>query len=518
MKSSIRSKLFLLVYGLVLAFIAGLIILNNSFLESYYIRNRNASLIEAFYDIKNYDLDSSSISSNLQNIEKDYNINIQVLEQVDEFDPGYVWDGFENPPIVFDRIYGYGHSISDVILSRIIYDFNQQEISLDEEYATEVNILGDSSYTAYLMDIQAEFNINNQSTNMIGLVVLDNANYDNDIYYIMTITFQSIEDSIQIFNSFTIIVGFLFMVLSFITMFFISYSFTTPIIQIHRIAEEISNLNFNNKLDIKSEDEFGALGKSINKMSTQLEQNIKDLQRTNDRLAKEILEKNEVDAMRREFIASASHELKTPLSMIMGYSEALKLSDLDNDTKDEYINIILDETNKMNKLVQDLLKLSQIENRAVETDLKDFKINDLVNDTVNLFSLKFKDRDIQVEVKTIDRLVNSDYNKLQTVLTNFISNALNHVDENKQIKISVSLDEKNTVRVSVFNSGEHIPKSEINHIWDSFYKVDKARTRSYGGQGLGLAICRTTLEILGYDYGVNNVEGGVQFYFDIYLV
>ena len=207
MKSSIRSKLFLLVYGLILAFIAGLIILNNSFLENYYIRNRNASLIEAFYEIKDYNLNGAGISANLQNIEKDYNINIQVLEQVDEFDPGYVWDGFDNPPIVFERIYGYGHNISDGILSRIIYDFNQQEIENDSEYATEVNIIGDSSYTAFLMDIQSEFNLNNQSTNMIGLVVLDNDNYDNDIYYIMTITFQSIKDSIQIFNSFNIIVG-----------------------------------------------------------------------------------------------------------------------------------------------------------------------------------------------------------------------------------------------------------------------------------------------------------------------
>ncbi len=517
MKSSIRSKLFLLVYGLILAFIAGLILLNNSFLENYYIKSRKASLIEAFYEIKDYDIETDDFEYNIQEIEEDYNLNIQVLQQINEFDPEYVWGGFDDPPNIYIRLYGLSHNVSNPIITKIIYDFNEGNFEEDSNYAEEVDIIN-NEYTAYLVDIQSEFNINNQDSNLIGLCVSSPQEGEGDIFYLLTISFQSIASSIKIFNSFTIFVGFFFMVLAFVTMFFISYTFTNPILQINKIAKEITNLNFKNKVDIKSDDEFGDLGKSINKMSEQLEKNISDLQKTNDKLAKEILQKNDIDQMRRDFIASASHELKTPLSMILGYTEALKLSDLDQNTREEYIHIILDETEKMNKLVKDLLELSQIESGKIDLNFKDFKINDLIEDSISLFSLKFDELDVNLEVESINRLVNSDYDQLQTVLTNFISNAINYVDENKIIKVKAKLNQNNSVRVSVFNSGPKISESEITQIWDSFYKVDKARTRSYGGQGLGLSICKTSLELLGYDYGVLNKDNGVEFYFEIYLV
>jgi signal transduction histidine kinase len=204
--------------------------------------------------------------------------------------------------------------------------------------------------------------------------------------------------------------------------------------------------------------------------------------------------------------------------MIMGYTEALRLPDLDNEVKEDYINIILDESAKMNKLVVDLLKLSQAETKMQTIELKDFKIKDLIDDSINLFSLKFKELGVKLDVNSVDRLVNSDYNQLQTVITNFLSNAINHLDDKKVIRVKAELLNNNNVKVSVFNTGSNIPEEEIQHIWESFYKVDKARSRSYGGQGLGLAICRTTLDTLGYDYGVNNLDDGVEFYFEIYLV
>nr|HPJ24267.1 HAMP domain-containing protein [Bacillota bacterium] len=330
MKSSIRSRLFLLVYGIILAFIAGLILLNNTFLEKYYIKNREASLIEAFETLKDVDLTSSNLNYQVQSIENEYNLNIQILQQTDAFDPNYVWTDFDNVPDIYDRIYGDQFGIPSGIIGRIIYDFNQQLLGSESSYATEVTVSADDAYTAYLMDIQSEFAHGSENMQMIGLCVAADEGGQYDVYYVMTITFQSIADSIRIFNSFTILVGIMFMILAFVSMYFISYTFTNPILQINKIAEEISNLDFSNRVKINSDDEFGDLGDSINRMSTQLEQNIKELQKTNDRLVKEILYKTDVDNMRKEFIASASHELKTPLSLIMGYSEALKLSDLDD--------------------------------------------------------------------------------------------------------------------------------------------------------------------------------------------
>ncbi|HPJ24135.1 MAG TPA: HAMP domain-containing sensor histidine kinase, partial [Bacillota bacterium] len=183
--------------------------------------------------------------------------------------------------------------------------------------------------------------------------------------------------------------------------------------------------------------------------------------------------------------------------------------------KTEYLNIILDETNKMNKLVMDLLNLSQLESGSVDIEWKDFEIRNLIEDTANLFNLVIKDKGIRLTTKIKDHLIHSDYAHLQTVLTNFINNAINHVDGKKVIDISVETAKDGVIKVVVFNTGMQIPDDEIKNIWDSFYKIDKARTRSYGGQGLGLSICRTTLDLLDYKYGVENRVDGVAFYFEI---
>ena len=517
MKSSIRSKLFLIVYGIILAFIAGLILLNNSFLENYYVTNRKASLVEAFTEVQSVDLKNDDLNFSFQEIENDYNINIQVLEQIEEFDEDYLWTNFNEVPNIFVRLYGNQFNIPDGVLGRIIYDFNNQTIDTESSYATEVSDLSDNEYSAYLMDIQSEFNISDDDTQVAALCVSKTVEGENAVYYVMTVTFQSIHDSIKIFNSFTIIVGFFFMVLSFIIMYFISYSFTNPILQITKIAQEIAKLNFSTTVDIKTDDEYEDLGNSINRMSSQLEENINKLQLSNVRLAKEILHKTDVDKMRREFIASASHELKTPLSLIMGYAEALKLPDIDSITKEEYLSIILDETNKMDNLVKELLNVSQLESGNKQFEYKDMNIKELLVETEKLFNLVFEEKKINCEIDLEDLVINSDYSNLQTVLTNFINNAINHVDNKRYIKISAKHKNANTIRISVYNTGENIPESDIKHIWDSFYKVDKARTRSYGGQGLGLSICRTILDILGYDYGVDNLEKGIEFYFDVYI-
>ena len=200
MKSSIRSKLFLIVYGIVLAFIAGLILLNNSFLENYYVTNRKASLVEAFVDVKNIDLENDDLNYFLQEIENNYNINIQILEQTEEFDEDYVWTNFQEVPNVFDRLYGNRFSIPEGVLGRIIFDFNSSNLNEESSYATEVNALSDSEYSAYLMDIQSEFNLSDEDTQVAALCVSKTVEGESDLYYVMTITFQSIHDSIKIFN------------------------------------------------------------------------------------------------------------------------------------------------------------------------------------------------------------------------------------------------------------------------------------------------------------------------------
>jgi len=338
MKSTIRSKLFLLTYGIILGFIVALIILNNTFLRSYYINNRENSLVEAFQEIKDTNIEDPNLPNEMLEIESRYNLSIQILVQNVEIPSNIQIDDFSDYPNLYVRLYGSDFNIPSEILSKIIIDYNLSAAANEDlNFGKPINI--DDNYDAYFMDFNSEVTNFNENYQMLGLFVATESQTGPYLFYIATITFSSIQDSIRIFNSFTILVGFIFMIIAGLIMYFLSYRFTNPILEINRVADEISKLDFSHRIEVTTDDEIGDLGYSINKMSSQLEIAIKELQLSNDKLAKEILYKNKIDQMRKEFVANASHELKTPLSLIMGYSEALKLSNLDDETKKEYIEI-----------------------------------------------------------------------------------------------------------------------------------------------------------------------------------
>jgi len=516
MKTSIKSRLFLITYGIILVFIAGLIVLNNTFLETYYTTSRKTSLIVAFDEVAGVDLseDTDTIDSSLLAIESTFNIRIQVLKQ--NAYPSDPPDISDLPPY-FTRLYGdqfsiRGNQISDILLT--FEDIVAGTYSGDVEPVTVAN---DATFIAYLAPVATgrDEEASEDLPTVLALCVAQEQESGLYVYYILTVTIQSISDSIQIFNTFTLIIGLVFMILAGVLTYLYSYRFTNPILQMTQVTKELANLHFDTRVDVNTQDELGELGTSINKMSDQLEISIKDLQSANEKLAADIQLKTNIDTMRKEFIANASHELKTPISLIIGYSEAMRLPDLQPGEILEYLDIIDDEANKMNKLVQNLLKISQLESGFQQLSLEDFSILDLVEETAKLFVLKMSEKNVTPQIAVEDVFIHSDYDSLQTVLTNYLSNALNHVDGEMIIRIQSHRNEDGTLRITVFNSGKHIPEDSLARIWESFYKVDKARTRAYGGQGLGLSIVRSSLENLGCKYGVANVDGGVEFYFDV---
>jgi signal transduction histidine kinase len=513
MRASIKSRLFLITYAIILAFIVGLIVLNNTYLERYYIRYRQQTLLAAFDDVQKVNLTHVNTSEQMFEIEQEYNINIHIFkERIVPDNPFNETIG--DLPRPFIRLYGSEFSMHDGAISRIMLEFNEQ-MGGDTSALVNPVPMEDESFIAYFMGAGPQEVIPGSDTQMLSFCVATEESDGLFLYYVLTVTFQSMRDAIGVFNTFTILVGFIFMIISGLVMYLISYKFTNPILEINKVAQNIANLRFDERVNINAKDEIGDLGNSINMMSHQLEDAINELKRANEQLSQDIELKDKIDAMRKEFIANASHELKTPLSLIMGYSEALKLSGLDQATTEEYVNIILDETNKMNKLVMGLLKISQLEGGFTESQLSIFSIVDLIEETLRLFSIVFDENKIHLETSLLDLEVESDYDQLQTVLTNFIANALHHVDENRKVKVYVERLSDTDIRVVVYNSGISLPEAEFERIWESFYKVDKARTRSYGGQGLGLSIAKTTLSNLGHAYGVRNVSGGVEFYFDI---
>jgi signal transduction histidine kinase len=297
---------------------------------------------------------------------------------------------------------------------------------------------------------------------------------------------------------------------------------TRPLLRISVIAERITRLDFSQKYEGRAKDEIGLLGRSVNTMSERLERAIGDLRKANADLLAELSQKERVENMRKQFLSNASHELKTPLSLVKGYAEGLRDAVADEDNRGFYCDVILDESEKMEKLVGDVLSLAQLESAPDAARPEAFDLAELLRGVLARYKLLFQKKGIAPVLDAPEKLAAySDPRLVEQIFTNYLSNALNHADENKRIEIRAAAfrppdSEKERVRVSVFNSGKGFTGEEARNIWQSFYKLDTARTRTYGGNGLGLSICKAAAEAIGGCCGVLTLpdEGGVEFFFE----
>ena len=336
---------------------------------------------------------------------------------------------------------------------------------------------------------------------------------------IIQITIDSSKENVNAFNRFVIIVGAAILVVSMVVVYAVASGFTKPVKKLSQIAEQMSEMNFDIKYQGEDKSEIGLLGHSMNIMSDKLEENISELKKANIELKRDIEIKTKDEEMRREFLSNVSHELKTPIALIQGYAEGLKegVSD-DEESREFYCDVIMDEAAKMNSMVKKLLTLNQIEFGNNEENIERFNITELINSIVRNSSIILEQKGIKVVFDPeTPHMVWADNVQLEEVVTNYFTNAINHCDYDKIIKISIaqSDDNEKAVRISVFNTGDQIPDEDIDRIWEKFYKVDKARTREYGGNGIGLSIVKAILDRTGQKYGVMNCDGGVQFWFDV---
>ena len=278
----------------------------------------------------------------------------------------------------------------------------------------------------------------------------------------------------------------------------------------------MSNHDFNAKYESGGEDEIGVLGQNFNKMSKELEQTISELKTANNELQKDIEKKERIDDMRKEFLSNVSHELKTPIALIQGYAEGLKECINDEaESRDFYCEVIIDEAAKMNNMVKKLLTLNQLEFGNDQISMECFDLTELVRGVVNSAQLLADQKDAQILfVQDTSVYVWGDEFKIEEVVTNYVSNAINHIDGERKIEIKMQRREGH-IRLSVFNTGKPIPEEDIDKIWIKFYKVDKARTREYGGSGIGLSIVKAIMESMNQKFGVKNYENGVEFWFEL---
>ena len=339
---------------------------------------------------------------------------------------------------------------------------------------------------------------------------------DDDNCFLIRTPLESIRESAAISNKFYFWVGAVIVILSGLFVMVFTKKITKPISELTDLSQKMSNLDFEAKYQSRVGNEIDVLGDNFNRMSSQLESTISELKSANLKLQKDIEDKIKIDDMRKEFLDNVSHELKTPIALIQGYAEGLKenISD-DPESREFYCDVIMDESAKMNKLVKNLLTLNQLESGKDAAVMERFDIVSLIRGVLESMNIMIQQKEASVIFEEQEPIyVWADEFKVEEVVTNYTSNALNHLEGKRQIEIKIiPVEEK--IRVSVFNTGSPIPEEDVPNLWNKFYKVDKARTREYGGSGIGLSIVKAIMEGMEQQYGVQNYENGVEFWFTL---
>lgn len=339
---------------------------------------------------------------------------------------------------------------------------------------------------------------------------------DNSTVFIMSMPIASIRDSVALSNQFTTYAGLAVLVIASIVMYFVTMRVTKPIQRLAELSERMSHLDFEASYEGDAGDEIGVLGRSMNLMSDKLKETINELQMANDQLQRDIEEKTKIDDMRQRFIADVSHELKTPIALIQGYAEGLTEGmGEDEESRNYYCEVIVDEANKMNKMVKQLLTLSALEYGSDMPVMEPFDLTELIHDLLNSARILLEQNQAQVTFEVTEAIcVRGDEFKIEEVLTNYLSNALHHLAGERRIRIRIDRQD-DEVRVGIYNDGEPIPEDDIANLWTKFYKVDKARTRTYGGSGIGLSIVKAIMDGHHKSCGVENIDDGVEFWFTL---
>ena len=497
--SSVKVKLFLTLSTTVLLIILFLIIVNNFALEKFYLYKKQNTLKSVYESLNDYyktpgqdndlqtELEKLSIKNNFDILIKDNNgINLYTTNKN------------------FSTVIG---SINDIL----------DKVQGGKELESNDN-----------------FTIKKQRDSKNGLsYMMLSGKLENGYFLYIRIPLNSIQDSVSISNNFLLMMAGFTILIASIMVTIVSKKFTEPILELNNIAKKMSNLDFSQKYKVtNAKDEINDLGRSINTMSDKLERTIKQLRSSNIELERDIEEKSKIDEMRKTFISDVSHELKTPIALIQGYSEGL-LENVNNDEESRkfYAEVILDETNKMDKLVKQLLELMKLEYGKREFNNKEFNIVELEKEVIRKANVMLEEKQTEIKFDEINENDNNNKNTeikvyaddfyIEQVLTNYLTNAIKNVKEKygeKYIKISNEInEEQNKVCVKVFNTGEQISEENLNRIWNRFYKADESRHREDGGTGIGLAFVKAIMNNYDNKYGVRNLENGVEFYFELDL-
>ncbi len=485
MKHSIRRQMSVLFILVMVGTLISCWIMNSIFLVKYYQSEKKAALLEVYYSLvsaaQGDELFTDEYAIELQKLCEKYSLSAIVLNSESKV----MLSTVNEPQNMTNQLFMH-------VFNRVLTE--EETIAETEDYEIQIVVDG-MTQTEYVQ--------------MWG--ILPNSNL-----FLLRAPLEGLRDSVAIANRFLAYIGMLAVVIGTSVIYMISRKLTHPIRELTKLSQSMSNLEFEKKYLGDGDNEIAILGKNMNHLSDTLQETIRELKEANLELKHDLKLKNEMEMMRKEFVSNISHEFKTPIALIHGYAEGLVDDvDMDADNRKFYCDVILDETIKMNQMVQKLMTLNQLESGTEQVKFERFDIVELIHNYIQTLDILLKQQGVTMTCNAKDSIyVWGDEFQVEEVVRNYISNAMNHVKEPNCISIRLEeLEEK--VRISVFNTGLPIPEESISQIWGKFYKVDKARTREYGGSGVGLSIVKAIVEGMNQEYGVCNYEDGVEFWFTL---
>ena len=506
MMKSVRSRLTVTFIGLIAVILAVIWGVNKWYLEDFYVTKKVQALNAMYTAI------DAQIAEN-----KDNGITIEEAMERDRDANGNITEGNLQRLI---RNFSDSANVSVLIIDNSTEDATVYSTSRDTKFLkdrVDRYIFGWAKAKYTILEENEQYKIQKTYDPQRESMYLESWGFftDNSTAFIMSAPLSSVGESVRLANQFLLYVGIIAAAIGGLVIYLTARQISKPIYRLSNLSERMSNLDFEAKYEPEKHEmeEIQVLGNSMNTLSERLEETISELKSANNQLTKDIEEKTKIDEMRKEFIANVSHELKTPIALIQGYAEGLQEGmGEEKESRDYYCDVIVDEANKMNQMVKQLLTLSSLESGNDKPVMDRFNLTELIKGVVNASKILIEQNQIQVEFDDQTPVyVWADEFKIEQVVTNYLSNAIHHIDGEKKIIIRM-IPENGLVRVSVFNTGTPIPEEAIPNLWTKFYKVDKARTRAYGGTGIGLSIVKAIMDAHNQQYGVKNWENGVEFW------
>ena len=469
---SVKVKFFAAIAAVAVVFILVITSLNLFFYESYYMAQRQNSLTEIYEEVRTsyHAGDSKAFLDVLFRIENSDSVRLSIIDET----------------------------------GQMIYDSDTAQESQ--------NIFGHNVFANWRMEqlVKSALAAADPGENFLCLV-----GKLGDDYLVERVPFTYMKQNSMFNMTFLVITGMVTLLICLALSAFLASHFTKPLIEMGEVAKAMTRLDFSKKYEGGRTDEIGQLGESLNLLSDHLEESIRELRTSNQKLAEEIKKKEQVDEMRREFIINVSHELKTPIALIQGYAEGLTAGVAESpEDRDFYCTTIAEEADRMNTMVSQLLSLSRLELGRESVQSEPVDLGECMRRAVDKTAVLRTGRDLTVTC-TGSVTIESDAHQIDQIIMNYMTNAIRYTPDGGRIALSVQRTAQGGAKVIVFNEGEGVAEEELPRLWDKFYRTDKARSRASGGTGVGLSIVRASAALLGGTTGAENVPGGIQFWVEL---